>query len=149
MKTVSSWEKELLQVLTETPTGISSLLSYPVQVSESPCWLNLCTKGSFENEGSLRVLLVQETDFNLNTTIWAFSVWRRGGSMWQVPTAIPTIAGIWNYLPAFTMTSVSCRTKFFLFLVYFDEFSLFLQNALPLTGEIASKMLCNGYITTL
>lgn len=47
------------------------------------------------------------------------------------------------------MTSVSCRAKFFLFPVWLEELSLFLQNALTPSGRIACKALCNGCTPTL
>lgn len=55
-------------MLTETPVGISSLLSNCVQVSESSSWLNLCTKDSLEK---VNVFLVWETCFNVDIAIWA------------------------------------------------------------------------------
>lgn len=69
--------------------------------------------------------------------------------MRQIPIPLPIEAGIQSYLSAFTMTSVSCRAKFFLFPVWLEELSLFLQTALTPSGGIASKALCNGCTLTL
>lgn len=74
--------------------------------------------------------------------------WKYQGIMQQV---FLTVVGMWNNLPAFAMTSVSCRTKIFSFFFFFPPFWFdeFLQNALAAsTRKTARKMLCNGHITT-